>query len=128
MNILPLKKPRRESEVWVWQPEIYIKKNVVLAIDTTKRKNDTIVSELERVKKLLVYPNPTTDIFTVKLGLRDIGTVSIFAVTGKEVETHNVKGGEVSFTTAEIPSGTYIVRFVRPWDHAVLYSRFVIIH
>ncbi|MBC7370403.1 MAG: A/G-specific adenine glycosylase [Bdellovibrionaceae bacterium] len=32
VDTLPLKKPRRESEVWVWQPEIHIKKNQIALV------------------------------------------------------------------------------------------------
>lgn len=32
---LPLKKPRKESEVWVWQPEVHIRKNQVALVQNT---------------------------------------------------------------------------------------------
>ncbi|RYZ69854.1 MAG: A/G-specific adenine glycosylase [Proteobacteria bacterium] len=32
VEMLPLKKPRRESEVWVWQPEVHIRKNQVALV------------------------------------------------------------------------------------------------
>jgi len=32
INSLPLKKPRKKSEVWIWQPEVHIRKNQVALV------------------------------------------------------------------------------------------------
>ena len=64
-----------------------------------------------------VYPNPATDAIHVKFNLQatDAAVLTITDVTGRAVATinsdqMNVGSNDISYTTANIPSGIYVVK------------------
>lgn len=64
----------------------------------------------EREVKLSVYPNPATDVVTVKAG-EDINELAIYSLMGVQmgVDT-NVNGGEATLNVSPLQNGTYIIR------------------
>jgi hypothetical protein len=62
------------------------------------------------VGSLQLYPNPTTGAFTVEVD--EAGTLSIYALDGREVSSHNIATGINQLTLSnELANGIYMCRF-----------------
>lgn len=57
-----------------------------------------------------IYPNPTNDIFTIKLSTEDAFIVEIYTVTGKKVYRKGHSGSSNQVITNTLSPGTYFVR------------------
>ena len=72
-----------------------------------------ILSKSEALSQsgLFIYPNPARDILTVDFGMAiDKALVEVFDVMGQRVLSFQVSGSKTSFSTAELPAGTYVCR------------------
>lgn len=65
-------------------------------------------SQIKSVPKIMLYPNPTTNILYLKNDL-EVRTISIFSIVGKEIKTFNHMPGD-SYELMSLPDGIYIVR------------------
>ena len=54
------------------------------------------------------YPNPATDVLTVKQGG---GPVRLVTMHGKPVSSQSAPAGEVRIVTSHVPAGLYILEF-----------------
>lgn len=67
----------------------------------------TGINEMKN-KKLVVYPNPATDIVTVQTNSNN-GTVQIFDISGKLLNNENYTSETFQLNIANYPAGTYYV-------------------
>ncbi len=100
-----------------------------LALDTTtKHYRDSILfNDVEYVKRLVLYPNPTSQEFKLLLGPKDEGQIQIYDMAGVLHASHNVTSGENTIPTASLPNGMYIVKFFRTDSETVIFSRLVVV-
>ena len=97
--------------------DIYFDFNAPIRTNTTSNRIDKIESvELVKGKTVIVYPNPTTDVFTIKVDI-EAGTtakVEVIDLTGKLVSTQTAKadtnGLETQVDINTLPQGIYFVK------------------
>lgn len=70
--------------------------------------------------RLEVYPNPTNDKVTVRC--ENMESVSVVSITGQQIVTMEVDGGQVDMDLANVPSGVYVL-VVRTNDGANVFTR-----
>ena len=76
-----------------------------LADENSKKALDTPEFEV------IAYPNPATNLLFVNLqGDEEVNGVRLLDVTGKEVQTANIRGDVAEFNVVELAAGIYIVR------------------
>lgn len=86
--------------------------NLQLIVDPNKWSTEIIDTTSIRVIPSLranVYPNPTTNTFTVELDNGTNAHVSLHDIAGKEVYAADVVGGKSTFSIAHLPAGSYFV-------------------
>jgi hypothetical protein len=89
---------------------------LVISLDGKKEYSSQLFFEHEKVKRLLVYPNPVKNELRVELPVTSFGRgiISIFDYTGKLVVNKEVMFNTnqriATVETAQLPAGTYTVK------------------
>ena len=73
-----------------------------------KGENPNSISQLKSENQISIYPNPANTILNVKCSTQAI--VTVFDVTGKLIESKNLKEGYSSVDVSNLNSGMYYVR------------------
>jgi hypothetical protein len=62
---------------------------------------------------LFIYPNPVTDVLNIDLtGVTGEGTISIFTLEGKVMQTQNTSGNRLTtMILSHLPKGIYLCRY-----------------
>ena len=73
--------------------------------------------------KLLIYPNPASDILNIEFTGTETATMSIFNSTGQIVLSGNIQEGSASYDISNLSSGFYFIRVSNEYE---TYSRQII--
>ncbi len=93
--------------------------NSLYPVGTKKLKN--------MAKKFNVYPNPAVDQFTVQFtGENDFGTLEIYSIEGRLVDTRTVSAANPQVPAGHIPNGLYILRFTDSYTGRASTARLVV--
>ncbi len=66
--------------------------------------NDLIMNEL------VIYPNPTNDVLTIKNDNANLGKINIFDLNGKNIFTEKVENNELQLDMSNFANGMYILK------------------
>ena len=71
----------------------------------------TAVNELKEENAIQLYPNPNSGEFTINVPAK--GTVQIYDMTGRLLQTQEIKKGSTRITLPDaLPAGLYLLRFI----------------
>jgi hypothetical protein len=61
---------------------------------------------------IIVFPNPTSDILTIKIDKEDVSGIQylLFDMNGKEISSDNLKSNETTISVNQLSSGFYILK------------------
>lgn len=81
---------------------------VALECDSLSNSIDLAVAS----DNISLYPNPATETLNIKVlsGIGEIGSVSVYDITGKEIMTNDYSSSEVKLDISQINRGVYIVK------------------
>lgn len=75
------------------------------------RYEDWIASVDEnKITEMVIYPNPSTGIFTVNTKLEDVSEVEVYTVSGRKIMTNRVKGKIFNIDLSSYENGQYLIR------------------
>ena len=77
--------------------------------------------------EILVYPNPCRDILYVRNVPKEVNELHIYDILGNLVKQVNVLD-EAKVSTLDLPSGTYIARFISNNGNIFKNSKIIITH
>ena len=77
-------------------------------VDPSAETSCTVANDNVDIEELVIYPNPTTDVFQIKNDA-DISTVSIYNIVGRQISTLNHSQGMVH-DVSNLRAGMYLVR------------------
>ena len=86
-----------------------------IAVDQLRVTMDGSTTEVETPKHTLqtsLYPNPATDVITVRTVVGS--TIELFASDGTIVATTQATSAETTMTIAQLPAGRYLARITAP--------------
>ena len=97
-------------EIWAQSSigDVYVD-GTTLAVDNFVMNGVTGVDEFELTSS--VYPNPATDVLNINMNVK-ISTVSIIAMDGKVISTHDVNAMSTTVEIATLNSGVYMYQIV----------------
>jgi hypothetical protein len=79
---------------------------------------DSVANAINKSNKggsVLLYPNPTNDLLTIKLpasfALNSSVRVNIYGIKGKLIHTYSITDYTTQFSTSNLPKGIYIFQF-----------------
>lgn len=73
----------------------------------------------------LIYPNPNSGTFQLTIGIQQYGSLSVFDLLGKRIETFLVEEGNSTVELKNVKQGVYILEF-RDQSGAVFWSKIII--
>lgn len=71
--------------------------------------NPVGIAKNEALKNLSVYPNPVKDVLAIQ-GMETSGTLSFMDITGRLIESVNMKTGENNISVSHLTPGIYIAK------------------
>jgi len=87
----------------------------------------TLSREKQEIFLLDLYPNPVSDILTIKINtsaIRDL-EISIYDVAGREVvrmpQSLSAGINKVEYDTTELPNGKYLIKLLGPNTNEVIH-------
>jgi hypothetical protein len=67
-------------------------------------------SSIEKEKEILIYPNPATDVITIRWSTAEPATIEILDITGKVVWMGSGGTPQTTIDISTLPNGVYLVR------------------
>jgi hypothetical protein len=67
-------------------------------------------SSIEKPKEIHIYPNPATDVITIRWSTAEPTTIEILDITGKVVWMRSNGAPQTTIDISTLPNGVYLVR------------------
>jgi len=77
-----------------------------------KKVSGVSVEEIDRESRILIFPNPSCDIITIRSSDRNMKHLTITDLTGRKVMTRNIDQVLNSFDIRYLPDGVYFVTLI----------------
>ena len=121
-SVILISPDRLILEHYIWEPTQSNLNSVITAAGGILVGIDDEISE--KINSLLIYPNPTTDIFNVKLEVAESAAyqIEVFNLLGalvhQSIQQHYAPGSHIlTANLNRLPGGTYFVRLIRNGQH-----------
>lgn len=88
---------------------IFVGGGAKVYVDNVYFSNGILGVEAFKTSSIKIYPNPTSDVFTVSAE-KSIESISLYNVLGQEVMIKNPMTSSIQFNISELQSGIYIVK------------------
>lgn len=101
-------------------------RTVVVTQDTTFIADfelDNAIGEIDKNENLLIYPNPTTNQFSIDFGQQSIQAVLIYDVVGKEIAHLIINDSTATINAQTWQNGIYFVRIIT--DNRIITKRII---
>lgn len=86
--------------------------SIIGQIDRYEPKNEIVKMILDNESEIRLYPNPTSDYFTVSSSKEVIDIITITNISGQIVGTINVNNFKSEISVRQLPKGIYIINII----------------
>ena len=90
----------------------YFVDDICVSTDSLTCMGSTGIKEQELSTQLIIYPNPSTSIFTIQLPTQQRFTLSITDITGRNVYENKTATGVITIDASGFSSGVYFVKAI----------------